>query len=405
MKILIVTQYFYPEFFIVNSFAEELHKKGHQVEVLTGLPNYPKGEIYPKYSFFKGPWTEDYHGVRVARVPLLPRKKGFVNLFINYVSFVFFATFLGLFRIKNKPDVIFCFGLSPVTSCLPAIFFKWFYRKPLSFWVQDLWPESLAAVGVTQSKIILNMVGVIVRFIYSQCDHILIQSQAFKESVLCWGARESQLHYVPNWAAKLSMVRSEPKWLSDLPKGFRVIFAGNIGKAQDMPTLLEAASYLQRNFPEITDIHWIIVGEGSERLFLENEAKKRSLNRIHTYGQKPNADMPFLFSEADVLLVILKNETIFSLTVPSKIQSYMSGGRPILASVNGEGARIVAEAGVGLSCPAEDPVALSNAILKLYRMSPEDKVKMGNAGKAYFEKNYDQELVVDKIIHLFKTLT
>ncbi len=405
LKVLVVSQYFWPESFLVNGLVSELQKKGHHVEVLTGLPNYPQGYFNEGYSFWRGPWTEIYKGATVYRVPLLARGNNLLSLSLNYISFVFFASIFGVFRIKRKPDVIFCFSLSPVTSCIPGIILKWFLRRPLTIWVQDLWPDSIEAVGVTQSKTLLSLVGLVVRFIYSACDQILIQSEAFRKSVLQQGGKPNIIHYVPNWAPELLTQKNNPDWLSRLPSGFKVIFAGNIGKAQDIPTHLAAASFIKNSFPEIKDIRWVFVGDGSELDFLKKEIKSRGLeNIVFTFGHKPLEDMPYLYQSADGLLVSLSAKPIFALTVPSKIQSYMASGKPILASIDGEGARIIEESKSGLSVSAENPKQLADAILKLYSMSAGDREKMGTNGKAYFASHFNQDLVIGKLLDNFKEI-
>lgn len=403
MKILIITQYFWPESFIVNGLATELASQGHQVEILTALPNYPKGDLFNGYSLLKGPWSENYGSVQVSRVPLIQRRQGFVNLFINYLSFVFFGILFGVFRVKTRPDVLFCYAPSPITSCLPAIFLKWIYRRPLSFWVQDLWPESLQAVGAIKSNWLLDVVGVLVRFIYSQCDQILIQSEAFRDRITKWGVRSEIIHYVPNWASAVDALSAEPEWTRVLAAGFRIVFAGNVGKAQDMPTILKAAEIFRQKNPEIKNIQWLIVGDGSELSFVRAESERLSLN-IHTFGQKPNEDMPHLYKQADVLLVSLRDEDIFALTVPAKIQSYMAAGKPILASINGEGARVVQIAGAGLTCQAQNPEALAETVLKFYHLSADEKVKMGLSGKNYFAEHFQQKKVIERIKLLLETL-
>ena len=405
MKILVVSQYFWPESFIVNGLVTELALQGHQVEVLTGLPNYPQGQFFKSYGFFKGPWFESYGNASVQRVPLSPRRKGFLSLFVNYLSFVFFGVVFGFFRIKNKPDVIFCYAPSPITSCLPAIFLKWVYKAPLSFWVQDLWPESLQAVGAIRSKLILRAVGLLVRFIYSQCDQILVQSEAFRARVTKWNVGPEKIHYVPNWASAVSAVGSEPEWTQKLPQGFRIVFAGNVGKAQDMHTLIKAAEIIRLRHPEVSDIRWLIVGDGSERAFVQNEVNKLSLDDVvFTFGQKPNDDMPHLFKRADILLVILKDEDIFALTVPAKIQSYMAAGRPLLAAVNGEGARIVQIANAGLTCSASSAEELAQTVMTYYSLSNPEKEKMGQSGRDYFLKHFEQKKVVEQITALLELL-
>jgi glycosyltransferase involved in cell wall biosynthesis len=393
-KILIISQYFWPEEFLVNSLAAELKEKGHEVTVLTGLPNYPQGKLFPGYSFFRGPWQEEYHGVKVRRVPLLPRGQGFARLSLNYFSFVVSGIIFGSFSVRKNFDVIFCFALSPVTSCLPAIFFRWLSGRPLVLWVQDLWPESVAAVGAAKSEKVLGVIGMLVRFIYKRCDLILIQSQAFKKSILQWGGEENKIEYIPNWAKTVGGKASAPTWLQNAPSGFKVVFAGNIGKAQDMPTVLKAAEILR----EYSDIHWLIVGDGSEKRFVDEEVARRKLSHaVHLYGRQPQEDMPGLFSFGDVMLVSLTDEYIFSLTVPSKLQGYMASGRPILAALNGEGARIVHEAQAGLSCPAESPEKLAEKVLEFYRMSQAQRETLGRQGKLYFEQHFEQSIVVKQI--------
>jgi len=394
MKILIVSQYFWPEHFVVNSLSVELKKRGHNVTVLTGLPNYPQGQFFSGFSFWKGPWTQDYHGVLVKRVPLVPRGKGFLNLAINYASFVVFGIFPGAFRAKNNHDMIFCFGLSPVTLCLPAIFIRWWTSKPLVFWVQDLWPESVAAVGASEASFVLNIMGKIVGFIYKRCDLILIQSPAFRSSVLKWGGTSEKIQYVPNWAKLPEPSTSMPAWLSLVPQGFKIIFAGNIGKAQDMSTVLKAAELLK----QYTDIHWMIVGDGSDKAFVDQEIQDKQLqNNVHTYGRRPNEDMPALLSTGDVMLVSLTDTPIFALTIPSKVQGYMASGKPILAALNGEGARVVLEAKAGLSCPAENAEALAQTVLKFYQMPVAEREAMGKNGFEYFKAHFDESLVISQI--------
>jgi glycosyltransferase involved in cell wall biosynthesis len=394
VKILIVSQYFWPEHFVVNSLSLELKAKGHEVVILTGLPNYPHGSFFPGYSFWKGPWREEYHGIKVIRVPLVPRGKGSIKLALNYLSFVIFGILPGSLKVENDFDVIFCMGLSPVTSCIPAVFLRFWLRKPLIFWVQDLWPESVAAVGAAKSKFILDLIGTIVRFIYLRCDLILVQSQAFSESVIRWGGAAEKIQYIPNWAKVPSPLTMIPAWLTELPPGFRVIFAGNIGKAQDMPTVLQAAEILK----DCTEIQWLIVGDGSEKSFVDQQILQRKLQHtVHTFGRRPNEDMPALLSLGDIMLVSLTDEPIFSLTVPSKIQGYMASSKPILAAVNGEGARIVEEARAGLTCPSESPKALAEAVLQFYRMPIEERQKIGNNGFEYFKIHFEESIVIKEI--------
>lgn len=401
LKILIVSQYFWPETFLVNSLAEKLVQKGHQVTVLTGLPNYPGGQIFNNYSFIKGPWRENYKGADVVRIPLISRGKGFVRLAFNYLSFVISATFLGFFKIKKDFDMVFCFATSPITSCLPAIAIAKYAKKPLSLWVLDLWPESVSAVGAIKNNWILNAIGLVVRFIYKCTDIILIQSEAFRPSVIRWGGQTEKIHYLPNWSKIPNEVQYRPQWLEQLPQGFKIVFAGNVGHAQDMPTLIKAAEILKSK-----DIKWIVVGDGSAKSYLDEEIQSRGLqNSIFTYGRRPNEDMSALYDSCDVALVLLKDEDIFALTVPAKVQSYMASKKPILASLNGEGHRLVNLSGAGLAAPSENPAKLAEMALKMFLMSKSDRESMGLKGFDYFKNHFEEDRTIEQLVGLMqKTL-
>src|SRR5207253_1176327 len=205
------------------------------------------------------------------------------------------------------------------------------------------------------------------------------------------GGDQEKVQYVPNWAHLPVGVQSMPSWLEEIPKGFKIVFAGNIGKAQDMPTVLKAAEILR----QYSDIHWVIVGDGSEKEYVEQEVVKRNLqNCVHTYGRRPSEDMPALFSKGDVMLVSLTNTPIFSLTLPSKVQAYMASAKPILAMLNGEGARVISEANAGLSCPAENAELLAETVIQFYRTSPEHRQQLGQNGYEYFKKYFEEATVI-----------
>lgn len=397
MKILIVTQYFWPESFIVNGLATELQAKGHQITVYTGLPNYPKGDFYDSYGFFKGPFSEKYQNVDVIRVPMMARGRGGVRLALNYLSFVF-SGILFSFRRSKDFDVIFCFAPSPITTCLPAIFIKFLTRKPLVFWVQDLWPESIAAVGAKGANFLTTVISPVVRFIYKNCDVILTQSKAFRNSVLKYGGREDKIIYAPNWADPF-VAAPEADWIKGLPEGFKIGFAGNIGKAQDMPTLLKAAEILKDH----KDIQWIVAGDGSEKSWLDQQIQKRGLSHVvHTVGKKSYNDMLPFFQKCSALYVSLSDQHIFSLTIPAKVQAYMSASQPLLCCLNGEGARVIDEAGCGLIAAAENPEALAQNILKLKNMSEDQRRQMGSNGYSYFQKNFERKIVLNQIENILE---
>ncbi len=396
MNILVITQYFWPESFRINDLVLELKSKGHEVTVFTGLPNYPDGKIYAGYKNL-GWRKESYKNINIQRVPIFPRgSSSRIRLILNYASFVLFSCVSAPFCLKDNYDVIFVFEPSPITVCFPAILVKKLRNIPIILWVQDLWPESLSATGAVKSSILLYLVGCLVKYIYRKCDLILVQSRAFIQSVKKFGIDANIIHYFPNSAEKLykPVYKKDTNEIIRLPAGFKVIFAGNIGVAQAIETILDAAVLLKSNI----EIQWVIIGDGRMKSWLQKEINIRQLQKtVHTIDNRPIEEMPYYFSEADILLATLKQDPIFSLTVPSKIQSYLASGKPIVAAIDGETAKVIKDSGSGISVPAESPQELSAAILKLYKMTEEERDKMGLCGRLYFEKNFDSAKLVTQL--------
>ena len=397
MKILIVTQYFWPESFRINDLAVGLNEKGHHVTVLTGIPNYPDGHFFQGYGFFKNV-RQDYHGVKVMRSPLVPRGKGGgFRLALNYLSFAFFASILAPFFCRGKFDLIFVYEPSPITVCLPALLLKKLKSAPVMFWMQDLWPESLSATGAVRSEKILKIVDILVRFIYRGCDLILVQSRAFVEPIKRQGGDPDRTLYFPNSAEELYqpvMIEKDAPERAIMPEGFCVTFAGNIGAAQDFGTILNAAELLKDH----TEINWVIIGDGRMFPWVKSQVIKRNLMQtVHLLGRHPIEAMPRYFSLADALLVTLRKEPIFELTIPSKIQSYLACAKPIIAALDGEGARIIEEAGAGLTCPSENPGALAKAVLTLYNMPLSERQTMGMRGRTYFNSHFEHKMLLDRL--------
>ncbi|MGH1407890.1 MAG: glycosyltransferase family 4 protein [Rhodomicrobiaceae bacterium] len=398
MNILIVSQYFWPESFQINNLAKSLVEKKIEVEVLTGKPNYPAGIFFDDYKFW-GIKLDNYFGILVNRIPLLARGKGALRLALNYLSFVFFGLLCAPFILrKKKYDVIFVYGVSPILQAIPALFIGKLKKTPVIIWVQDLWPESLEATGYIKNKKILKAVSLIVRFIYRHADLLLVQSEAFVEPVQLL-AGTTPVKYYPNSpdvnfasSSKISGTN-----ISGFDKKFPILFAGNIGSAQAVEVIVETATILQKQQP---DIHFIMLGDGSKRPWIKEQIQQRGLNNLDLPGKFPVETMPFFMQQASALLVTLADQDIFSKTVPNKIQSYLASGRPILASLNGEGARVITEAGAGLAVNANDVKGLARVCLELYNTSQEARNEMGKRGHNYYLEHYDHnQLIEDLIVH------
>jgi glycosyltransferase involved in cell wall biosynthesis len=402
VHVLIVTNHFWPEEFRINDLALGLRERGHAVSVLTGIPNYPAGRFFPSYGFFKKN-REIYNGIKIIRAPLIPRGDGSgLRLALNYASYAFFSCLLAPFACREKYDFILVFETSPVTVGLPALLLKKLRKIPILFWVQDLWPETLSATGVVRSEKVLSWVGQLVRFIYRRCDRILIQSKAFAFSVNRLSSCPERIRYFPNTAEELYRPIQLPPDAPEREKvesGFRVMFAGNIGVAQDFGTILDAAERLR----DYAEIKWVIIGDGRRRAWVEGEVEKRGLAKtVHLLGRYPVESMPRFFSLADVLLVTLKDEPIFALTIPSKIQSYLACAKPLIACLNGEGARVVEEASAGLTCAAENSEDLAAAVLKMYQLPESTRKELGNNGRKYFLREFERNVLLDRFEEMMK---
>lgn len=396
MNILIISQYFWPENFRINDLALKLKNNGHDVTVLTGQPNYPGGSFFENYGFLKKS-REKYHNIDIVRVPLIPRGNGNgIKLFLNYCSYALSAGVLGPILCRNKFEVIFVYEPSPVTVGIPAVIMKKIFRIPIFFWVQDLWPETLFAVGKIKSIQLLNLAGLFVHYVYSQCDKILIQSESFRTSIEKYIKTSEKVLYFPNSAEELyqPVVNENLPEGKSMPSGFRIMFAGNIGEAQGFNTILDAAELLK----EYKEIQWIIIGHGRMYSWVENKIIRKRLEKtVHLLGRKTIETMPNYFSFADALLVSLKKDPVFALTIPSKLQSYLACKKPVIASLEGAGAVVVEESKAGLVCSPGDPKGLASAVLKMYEMPEEKRARMGDNGRKYFEANFEGHMLIGQL--------
>lgn len=402
MNLLIVSQYFWPEVFRINDLARNLSSQGVRVTVLTGQPNYPEGRTFANYRW----WTckrQTIDGIEVLRVPLVPRGRGrALRLIANYLSYVFCASLIGPFLTrKQRVDVIFVYGISPILQAIPAIFLKWSKRAKLVVWVQDLWPESLEATGFVKNRLILALVGRVVKWIYSNADAVFVQSRAFVEPVAELCAREKIVYY-PNSAedavASIGLVGECP--IPALKQCFSVVFAGALGTAQALDVILDAAERLRHE----PSIRFVLVGHGSRSDWVAGQIEARQLDNVVLAGRYPIEAMPSIFAGASVLLVTLTNDPIFAKTVPSKVQSYLAAGRPIIGCIDGEGARVIDEARAGVTCAAMDVEALVSAIEQLYRMPEDAREQLGDNGRKYFESHFESRKLTTELIDRFRSM-
>jgi glycosyltransferase involved in cell wall biosynthesis len=402
MKVLILSQYFWPESFRINEVATSLVAGGCEVTVLTGQPNYPGGVIFDGYSAART-GHEAFGVIDIFRVPLIPRGKGgAIGLMLNYLSFLIAASIVGPWVLRGRRfDVIFVYAISPILQAIAGVVLKRIKRAALVIWVQDLWPESLEATGFVRNRSLLRGVALVVRWIYQRADLLLVQSQAFVPRVMAMCGR-TPVHYHPNPGDRLNS--SAPPLANPVTKlgpGFNVVFAGNLGTVQSLESVLDAAEMLL----PYRDIRLVLVGSGSRSEWLQQQVSARSLVNVELLGRFPPEAMPAIFAQASALLVSLIRNPIMELTIPSKIQAYLAAGRPIIAALDGEGARIVRDAGAGLSCDAENARLLADSVIELQAMPTAKLNDMGESGRRYYSQHFEPESLARKLVQQFTSVT
>ena len=399
MRILVVSQYFFPENFRINDLCYGLKEKGHNVAVLTGKPNYPNGQFYEAYGFFKKKF-EVINGINIYRSNLIPRGEGSgFRLFVNYLSFVFFGLFR-LFFIKEKFDKIFVYAPSPITVGYLGAFASFLFRAKPYLWVHDLWPESVKDAGGIKNEIVLSLVNLMTKSIYYFYQTILVQSPSFKEYLMAQGVNKKKIIYYPYYAESFyNIVDQKPDLEEIFSKKLNLVFAGNIGVAQSFDTIIKSvkvASEMLDNF------QFIILGEGRDKKRVLDKIESMSLtNNFKFLGSFPPEEMPNFFASADALVVSLKKSKIFSMTIPGKLQSYLASGKPIIASLDGIGAEIIKESSSGYVTPSEDHHGLAKSIISFDKLSLEQRSKLGANARKYFEKEFERDKLLLKLIDIF----
>ncbi|MCI0498749.1 MAG: glycosyltransferase family 4 protein [Planctomycetales bacterium] len=401
MRILFITQWFQPEAtFKGLPFAKELVKKGHHVQVLTGFPNYPTGKLFPGYKmkFFQ---REQMDGVDVVRVPLYPsHDSSALGRIVNYLSFALSAAVLGPWLTK-KPDIIYAFH-PPPTTYLPAFVLKLLYRVPVVYDIQDFWPETLAATGMFNNRWGLKLVDLYCRLFYKAADKIVVLSPGFKKKLIEKGVPEDSVEIIYNWFDEKNLeVQTDDADLPDVltqKDTFKILFAGNMGKAQALETVLKAAAILKDSNPPIK---FVFIGGGVEVEHLKQQSVQMHLPNVCFLPPVPHSEIAAYLNASDVLLVHLKRDPLFEITVPSKIQAYLAAGKPILCAVPGDASDLVKQAGAGLECPSEDADALAKVALDLAQMPIETLSRMGRQGKEYYTKCLSLKAGVNHFEQLF----
>jgi glycosyltransferase involved in cell wall biosynthesis len=403
---LVVTQYFWPENMRINDLVRDFASNGHEVTVLTGWPNYPEGEIFESYRSDPDSF-KDYFGARVVRVPLISRGKRSISLILNYLSFFTSASTLGAIKLRHdKFDAIFVYAVSPIMAAIPALVIGRMKKTPVFIWVLDLWPETLRAVGVVRQPALLSLVGRMVSWIYNRADYLLLQSNGFFDNVKKYCTKEiapQRLVYFPSWAEDdfSDSTQAASSLLERDESVFTVVFAGNLGDAQDFPAVLDAAQSLIGKVA----VRWVIVGDGRMSKWLGEQVHARGLSNVLLLGRHPLEEMPGLFACADALLVSLKTNDVFEKTIPGKVQAYLASGKPLLGMINGEAARVIDESGAGLSCPSGDAQGLARISLALATTDIIQREKMGRAGREYYLNNYSKLSLLTRLEKLFRDAT
>lgn len=391
LSVLIVSQYFLPETFGINAVASALADRGHDVTVITGIPNYPSGTFFDGY---KGSRVirERSGGISVIRVPIFPRgQNSRFKLALNFLSFLLTATVLGPFLIPRRRYVIVVNQLSPATSAFPAAIIKLLTRSKLLLWVQDLWPDSISAVEATSRRPVLGALRLYMRAIYRSADIVAAQSRGLMESIAAASSKATDIRYLPNTVDRHYRRVSVPYGAIErrlLRPGFNIVVAGNIGFAQNLETVVRAIQILR----EEKNIQWTFLGDGSRRVWLERQIHELGLKATaQVLGPYPSEQMPMFFSVADALLVSLRDQEVFARTIPTRLQAYLACGRPILGSVRGECARIVTDSGAGLVSPPNDPQGLANIARSMSQLPHSELIAMGQAARRYHELEFDPD--------------
>jgi colanic acid biosynthesis glycosyl transferase WcaI len=397
MNILIVSQHFWPEDFRINDLSRDFIEKGHNVSVLTGTPNYPEGKIFQDFKKNKKAYSS-YHSIQINRLPVIPRGSNKFSLVLNYISFVITGLFLSPFILRKQSfDLIFVFEPSPISVCIPAIFLKYLKNSKLCLWVLDLWPQSLYAVGyVKKNSYLIYLVRILVRYIYSKCNIILGTSNSFVQEIRKDCKHDQVVKFFPNWYESLyenSELEPAPEIKQDA-NHFNIMFAGNLGDAQDLPTIINGMNLIKDN----KHIKLYLIGDGKRVSWINDAIKKNNLQEsIFLLGRFPVERMPEFFYHADAMLVSLKPHEVYDQTIPGKLQSYLISKKTILGLLGGEGADIINNCNCGILANPGSPESFAKSALHISNMSSCELKKFENNGYEYAKTNFNKTTLFNQL--------
>lgn len=400
MKILLLTQWFDPEpTFKGLAFAKELKRQGHEVQVLTGFPNYPSGKIYDGYKL-KLYQREEIEGISILRVALYPNHdSSALRRILNYISFAFMAMLFGIFATK-KADVIYAYH-PPLTVGIAAIFIKFFRRMPIVYDIQDMWPDTLKATGMLNNHKILNFIGSVCKLVYRFVDHIVVLCPGFKKLLTERGVPEEKISIIYNWCDEQSLIQAQPakvEYQQLMQNKFNIVFAGNMGKAQALDSILDVAKEVQ----DIQDIQFVFVGGGTETERLKQRLTTENISNTIFIPRMPMAEVGGILKLSNLLLVHLKKDPLFEITVPSKTQAYMAMGKPVLMAVAGDAADLIQRAECGCVATSEDVESIQQAILRIYHLSASEQLQMSLNARNYYLQELSLENGVKQFIEIFQ---
>lgn len=400
MKILILTQWFFPEpIFKGLPFAKELVRRGHEVQVLTGFPNYPGGNLYPGYRV-KPIQYQTIEGISVIRVPLYPsHDSSSIRRILNYVSFALSAALLAPLLVK-RADIAYVFH-APATIALPAIVLKIFRRIPFIYDINDLWPDSLAASNMLGNRFLLKCVDLWCNLTYRLASQITVNAPGVKTVLIERGVPESKIDIIYNWCDEVqrSTNRNEITALElSLSEKFNLVFAGTMGKVQGLDAVIDAAKIVERQQP---DIQFVFVGGGIEVERLKGRLVSEDVRNCLFLPRLPISEIGTILALADALLVHLQDSPLFRISIPSKTGAYMFSGKPILMAVRGDAANLVKAANAGICCNPDSPEDIAKSVLHLYGMSNSKKEQMGRDGQKFYESEISLKIGAEKFERVF----